>query len=212
MTQLRDAPVVRPVRHPRSEVDLLAEQLLAIDRFVAARQVTSGAAAPGALSREQRLDLARRQDVLRREREALVAQTDRQLEACAGPLRLLAPRRVMIAHRSQEFATKVTSALEARRVCVAGRLDNGADAVGAIVAEQPDAVLVEDTLEMVAGEQVIRDLRTFCAHTIVVAQVAHGQRVGALLDAGAATVFTRSVPAGDVAQTISEALAAGADD
>ena len=212
MTQLRDAPVVRPVWRPRSEVDLLAEQLLAIDRFVAARPARSADVTAGGLSREQRLDLARQQNVLRRERDALIAQAQRQREACGAPLRLLAPRRVMIAHRNQWFAGKLTQSLEARGVRVVGCLDNGADAVGAVVAEQPDAALVEDRLEMVAGEQVIQDLRMFCAQTIVMAQVAYGDRVGALLDAGAASVFTRNVPPDDVAQKILEALRAGDQD
>ena len=211
MTQLSDPPVVRPVWRPRTEVDLLHEQLLAVDRFLEARRASAAVLSAAALSREERLDVARRQDVLRRERDALVAQVHRQLESCGAPLQRRAPRRVMIAHRNEWFAGKLAQALVARGLRISGCLDNGADAVGAIVAEQPDAVLVEDALQMVPGEQVVRDLRAFCAHTVVLAQVAYGDRVGALLEAGAATVFTRNVPPDDVAQTIAEAVPADAD-
>lgn len=80
--------------------------------------------------------------------------------------------------------------------------DNGADAVGLVVAEQPDLVLVEDTLAMLPGLEVIREVRRFSPDTVVVAQAAYGDRVGQLLDAGATTVITRSVPPHDVAQSV----------
>lgn len=80
--------------------------------------------------------------------------------------------------------------------------DNGADAVGLTVAEQPDLVLVEDTLSMLTGVEVIREVRRFSAETVVVAQAAHGDRVGQLLDAGASAVFTRRTPPADVALSL----------
>jgi CheY-like chemotaxis protein len=62
-------------------------------------------------------------------------------------------------------------------------VDNGADAVGVVAAEQPDLLLVEDRLPMVSGEQVIAGVRTFSPNTLIAAQVAYSDRVGALLDA-----------------------------
>lgn len=144
---------------------------------------------------------------MRREHRALIAQTDQQLRLCGVPLQRQAQRRLVIAHRNEWFASKVAEVLEAEGVRVPAWLENGADAVGAVIAEQPDVALVEDALAMRSGEQVIRKLRQFCPDTILVTQVAHGDRVGSLLDAGAAAAFTRSVAPGDVAQKILELLA-----
>ena len=88
------------------------------------------------------------------------------------------------------------------------RLDNGADAVGLSVAEQPDLLLVEDALAMVPGEQVVRDVRRFCPHTVVAAQASHSGRIGPLLEAGATTVFSRQVSGPDVARAMLRLLAA----
>ena len=62
---------------------------------------------------------------------------------------------------------------------------------------------------MVPGEQVVRDVRSYCPDTVVAAQVAYGDRVGALLHAGASAVFTRRVPPLDAARSMLELLAGG---
>lgn len=208
VTGLDDPPVARTTWRSRTELDVTAEQLAAIDGFIEARHTVTEAASAGPMSREERLDLARQQEVMRREHQALIAQTDQQLRSSGVPLQRQAQRRVVIAHRSEWFASKMSEVLEAQGVRVAAWLENGADAVGAVIAEQPDVALVEDALAMLSGEQVIRELRQFCPDTIIVTQVTHGARVGSLLDAGAAAAFTRSVPPGEVAQKILELLAA----
>ena len=80
--------------------------------------------------------------------------------------------------------------------------DNGADAVGLIAAEQPDLVLIEDTLSMLAGAEVVREVRHFCPETVVTAKAAYGDRVGRLLDAGPSAVFTRQTPPAEVALSL----------
>lgn len=205
MSQVDDAALARPAWRRRTEVDVAEQQLAGIDRFMHALHVLDTAAAEQ-LSREQQLDRARQEDVVRRERQAVIAQAHHQLEATGEPLGQLAQRRVVIAHRNRWFASRVTQTLEADGVRVACWVDNGADAVGAVVAEQPDVALVEDALAMVPGEHVVEAVREFCASTLVVAQVGYGDRAGALLDAGATAVFTCSVPPADVAQRIVELL------
>ncbi len=54
---------------------------------------------------------------------------------------------------------------------------NGADAVGTVVAEQPDLLLVEDLLAMVPGELVVREAARFSPSTVVRAQASHAGRV-----------------------------------
>jgi len=188
-----------------SELDLAMTQLAAIQRFTAER-ATALAAEVAAHTREMRLDAARRVDVLRRKQDALVARAHAQLQHAGGPLFVLPPVRAVLAHRSPWFVEKVTSALLEAQVEVVAHTSNGAEAVGIAVAEQPDLVLVEDSLEMVTGEEVVRDLREFCPDTAIAAQVAYGDRVGAMLEAGAETVFTRQVPPADVAEQLQALL------
>ena len=183
-----------PEWHPRSELDLAAQQLRAVERFNRACRMREEAAAAAARSRELRMDAARSLEVLRRQHDAVVARAHEQLRTSGQLLRSTAERRVVIASRSDWLAAKVQQALEDRGVHVVARTDNGADAVGLVVAEQPDLVLVEDTLAMLAGLEVIREIRQFSPDTVVAAQAASGHRVGHLLDAGASAVFTRQVP------------------
>lgn len=206
MSQLDDVPLARRTWRRRTEADLAEQQLAGIDRFMHALDVFDCASATEQLSRGQQLDRARQEDVMRRQRQALVTQAHHQLEATGEPLGHLAQRRVVIAHRNGWFASEVTQTLEAEGVRVTGWLEDGADPVGAVVAEQPDVALVEDALAMVPAEHVVEAVREFCASTLVVAQVAYGDRVGPLLEAGATAVFTRSVPPADVAQRIVELL------
>jgi CheY-like chemotaxis protein len=188
--------------HPRSEVELAEQQLHAVARFHRARHMREEAAAAAARSRELRMDAARSMDVLRRQHQAVVAHAHEQLRASGQLLCTTAERRVVVAHRNEWLVGKVVRGLEERGVQVVARTDNGADAVGLVVAEQPDLVLVEDTLAMLPGVDVIREVRRFSPETVVVAQAAHGDRVGQLLDAGATTVFTRSIPPQELTRSV----------
>ncbi len=197
-----------PDWRPRSEIDLATQQLLAVERFNRACHVREEAAAAAAGSRELRMDAARSIEVLRRQHDAVVARADEQLRASGRLLRTRAERRVVLAHRNDWLVRKLEETLEARGVHVVARTDNGADAVGLVVAEQPDLLLVEDTLAMLAGLEVIREVRRFSPATVVVAQAACGDRVGQLLDAGARTVFTRQIPPQDVARSMLQLVGA----
>ena len=188
-----------------TELDLGVLQVQAIERFTAYLRETQ-AAADAPTSREARMDAARLRDVLRRQHDALVAHCDRQLAATAQPALALADVRVVIAHRNEWFMGKVSQALEERGLRVAAALQNGADAVGIAVAEQPDLLLVEDALPMTTGAQVVQQVRRFSPGTLVAAQVAYADGMPPLFDAGAAAVFVRSVPPADVADRLLELL------
>lgn len=203
--RVRNAPLARASHDgsrpaPRSPLDVVAQQLTAIERFHGYRHLAEEAAAAAARSRELRMDAARRLEVVRREHEALVARADEQLRRTGDLLHGSAAPRVVLAHRNAWFAGRVAELLRDAGAQVVASVDNGADAIGVAVAEQPDLLLVEDTLAMVPGEQVVREVRQLCAGTCVVAQVAYSDGVGSMLDAGAMTVFTRRVPPGDVAE------------
>ena len=206
MTRIDEQADMRPSYRARTPVELAAQQLAAIDRFHVARHVEDAAAVAASLSREERLTRDRQREVVRRAHEAIVARCEHQLRHSGHVMSLRAGRRVVLAHRSEWFVAKVGALLAEHGVCVVASLENGADAVGTVVAEQPDLLLVEDSLAMVAGEQVIRDARLFSPETVSVAQVAYSDRVGALLEAGATAVFTRQIPPADVADALVELL------
>ena len=202
MTTETAPPTDAPARRSRSELDLAAQQLQAITRFNTARRMAEQAAAAVARSRELRMDVTRSLEVLRREHDAVVARAHEQLRLTGVLLHGTSERRVVIAHRNEWFAGKVAHALHDHGLLVVAQVDNGADAIGIAVAEQPDLLVVEDTLAMVPGEQVVRDVRAYCPQTAVAAQVAYGDRVGALMEAGAGAVFTRQVPPLDAVRSM----------
>jgi CheY-like chemotaxis protein len=206
MTRMIDRPVAAPQMR-RSQRDVLVQQLHAIDLFSkerAAAQLTEHAVGQ---SRESRMDLERRLEVLRRQHQAIIAQTEAQLKMSVAVLRNEVEPRIVIAHRNEWFVSKVTGVLAQEGVRVAALVENGADAVGAALAEQPELVLVEEKLAMVPGEQVVRDIRRYCPDTAVAAQVGYSDSVGALLEAGARAVLTRQVPPPEVASRLLQLLA-----
>ena len=197
---LGDATAARP----RSQRDLAAAQLLAVARFHEALRAAERAAAAAARSRELRMDAARTMEVLRREHAAIIARADEQLRLSCQLLARSPARRVVLAHRGAWFADKVGQLLVEQGWQVLATLDNGADAVGVAVAEQADALLVEDTLAMLPGEQVVREVRALCPGVVVLAQASGADRVGALLEAGATSVVSRRLPPAEVARGLQE--------
>ena len=198
----------RTTRQSRSELEVVARQVEAITAFHSARRAAESAARAAARGREARMDAERRLAVLRRQHEALIARSHEQLVTSTRLLVRPARPRALLAHRNAWFTSKVCEVLQADGISVVACLENGADAVGVAVAEQPDLVLVEDTLAMLPGEQVVRSVLRFCPGTLVAAQVGYGDRVGPLQDAGATPVFTRQVPPADVAKCLRELVSA----
>lgn len=206
MTTLEDpcAPSVR-VGARRSDVQLVLEQLGAIEAWTRAH--AAAAHVPAGLSREDRLDLARRGDAVARQRQAMLDRTAAQLRDSGDLLRPAATTRAVLAHRNAWFRTAVATGLRDAGVDVVADLVNGADAVGVVVAEQPDVLLVEDRLPMVCGLELCRAVATWAPRTLLAVQVADEWQIGPLLDAGATTVFTRRTPPADVAGALATALA-----
>ena len=152
------------------------------------------------------MDLARRLDVVRAEHRAIVQRTDAHLRSSVELLQRSAGRRAIVVHRNRWFSDTVCADLALRSIVVVTTLTNGAEAVGATLAEQPDLLLVEDSLPMLSGEDVVREVRAFAPRTRIAAQVAHDDRIARMLEAGASTAYTRRVPPVDVAQGLAELL------
>ncbi len=89
---------------------------------------------------------------------------------------------------------------------VIAELDDGADGLGLVVAEQPDLVLVEDLLPSVPGTELVRIARPMTARTIFTAQVAYADDITGMLETGATAAFARQVPPADLAEELAALL------
>ena len=192
---------------PRSFAALLIDQLAAIAAFQEHRRAVETAVEEPGMSREQRLDARRRLDVLRRQHEAILASTSQSMEASGGVLRAMGPRALLV-HRNEWLRRRVAQDLERCGVEVVAQLDNGAEGVGSLVAEQPDLLFVEDTLPMVSGLQVLQEARRYAPRTLLAAQVGYDDQLPAALDAGAVAAFTRRIPPADIGAELARLVSA----
>ena len=192
----------------RGVIELMTAQIEAVDAWHRARRASEAAADAVSLTREMRLDLNRRREAQRREQEALLARAEQQLRESGGLLSVRAPTRAVLAHRNAWLRDNVARRLEEAGVHVVGVFEDGADAAGTIVVEQPDLVLVEDRLPTLSGVEVIRRVRTYAPEAVVGAQCGDAAGVQPLVDAGAQAVFTRRVPPAELADSLLRCLAA----
>ena len=192
----------RPRPAGRTQLDLMTAQLDAVDAWHRARRVADAAAESRSATRESRLDLSRRMSARRREQEALLTRAEQQLRDSGQVLAGRAPIRAVLAHRNAWLRDAVAERLTVAGVEVVGLFEDGADAAGTLVIEQPDLLLVEDRLPTLTGVEVVRRARKFSPLTLVGAQALDGAGVQALVDAGAQAVFTRRVPPAEIADQL----------
>lgn len=190
---------------PDPLVEVLHErQRTALARWRSALEADEQAA--GNESREQRLEARRRTDALRRTYAAASSRVDRAL---AEVLAHGAPRAV-VAHRQEWLRAKIASGLAKGKLRVVAELDDGADALGVAVAEQPDLVVLEDRLSSVTVPEVVQALRELAPQTLTAVQVADDRGAEALLVAGADAVFPRRVPPAELCAELLRLLGARA--
>ena len=195
-------PVQARTDRPVSPADWILRQVQGVDAWNAARSLRmSMLDAPGG-SRDDRQAASRHANVLRRTHQVIVLRTAAELARPVEPLMLHEPTAV-IAHSHSWFAQRITALLEEQGVTVVARTDNGSDALGAIVTEQPDCVLVGEHLEMMTGEALLLEARLFAPHTLRTAQVSD-QRQAEGWEAAASAVFLGHHPPCDVADALVE--------
>ena len=195
----------------RDAVELVRTQLEAIDAWNAEARSASAAVVSASLSREMRLDVSRRMDARRREQVALLARAAAQLEASGQLLSGRARVRAVLAHRNAWLRDAVSARLTALGVVVTGAFEDGADAAGTVVVEQPDLLLVEDRLPTLSGLELVQRARLYCPGTLIGVQVADGSSIASLTEAGARAVFTRRIPPQDIAEQLVACLVGGAE-
>lgn len=192
------SPVLLPCT--RTPLELSEARRHAVEAWGRARRAVEAVqrCRPGA-------ELQRLQEVRRREERALQDRVERVRRR--GEQREPLPVRAVLAHVDQELVGEIARRLTAAGVQVVGAFSDGADAAGAIVAEQPDLVLVQDELPTMSGLDVLDRVRTFCPDAVIGVQVADSGGIGTYVDAGACAVFTRRVPVDEVAERLLECLA-----
>jgi hypothetical protein len=146
LTEHRDADRVAARRVRQSE---------ALERWDAVRAAREQTLRASVSSRESRMDAVRRLTILERADRA-VHRTSANDSHNAAPA--TADMTALIAHRHDWFVDKVAASLAEHGVAVFAACNNGADALGTIIAEQPDLVLVGDALSMLTSEELIAEV------------------------------------------------------
>jgi CheY-like chemotaxis protein len=188
-----------PAWRPRSDADLLEAQLRALELWH--RNIGSVEIEPSGLSREARLDEARRRDVAERERAALLdwaAKCQRE----DYPLGHGSVPRAVVAHRNEWLRDKLCSSLREAGVDVAGCVADGAEASAAVVLEQPDLVFLEDLLPTLTGLELVGRTRLFAPDALIGVHALGQSGMAPLLDAGARAAFSRRIPPAEIAQEL----------
>ncbi|MEX2291259.1 MAG: hypothetical protein WD794_13160 [Mycobacteriales bacterium] len=183
-----------------SPTDRIVRQVLAVDAWIAARRdLERQLRAPGR-SRDERMDVERQVEALRRTHDAIKGCCARGLDAEIEPFHQPGPTAV-VAHRHPWFAEKLSLNLGVLGVAVLACTDNGPEALGAVLAEQPDVLLAGDRLAMMTGMDFLAECRVYAPETLLAVQASDEQQADAhraLSD----TVFLRHVPPAAVAEAL----------
>lgn len=201
-----------PLRACRTDLQRLQDQLdnLCAWQAMVRTQREADLATVASEGRERRLDARRRLDGLQRAESALRERADVAIRSAPKPLRGHRPAMVVIAHRNEWLRNQLTLALVQEGADVVAVVEDGGDAVGIAVADQPDLLVVEDRLPTVTGLEVVQQVRRFAPHTIIAAQV-EATPPGELLAAGASAVFSRRIPPAVIAEQMAAYVRAAAE-
>lgn len=186
---------------PHAAAALLFRQVEALDAWNAARHQRERVLLDGVVSREVRLDVVRRLQLLNRAHGAVLERAAESLQRESLPWAIRGAPRAVIAHRHEWLAGSLSDALEERGVVVVAVTGDGAEALGLTVAEQPELLVVGQPLVGMTPAELLAEARLFAPSTVLAARVVHGGGVGEMLDAGAHHVVTQSIRPRDVAET-----------
>lgn len=187
-------------RATSSPADRVVRQAQAIDAWVTARREREQALHTRSMTRDERLVVAREVEALRRTHDAIKERCARGLDADLDSLRSPGVTAV-VAHRHPWFVDKLVLLLGGHGVTVLACTDNGAEALGAVVAEQPDIVLAGGRLAMMHGRALLAESRLYAPDALLAAQASDPQE-GDTLRAAADTVFLRHHPPAFVADAL----------
>lgn len=206
MAEIEHAEMAVAAWSRRTDLELLHDQLDAIEAWHRARRRSEQAEAAVVHSREMRLDLRQCMAARRRTQVAMLARAAAQLRDGRQLLQGRTPPRAVLVHRNGWLRGKVAAGLDAAGIEVVAELDSGPDAVGVLVVEQPDVLLVEAALPLMTGAQVLAAALEYAPRTLVGAQVGDSGQSAELLAAGARVTFSRRLPPADIARELAAIL------
>lgn len=170
----------------RSSSELEKERRAALQEFLEARSGPIEVGPGHGAAREARMEQERREAVRRREQEALQARA-----SAAQPVVGDRPRAVVV-HRAAWTREALCQQLLQAGVDVVEMHEDGAAGLGAVVAEQPDLVVVQEQLPWKDGLEVVREVRRFSPSTRVAVHLDRPAAEQGARAAGAHVVFPRS--------------------
>ncbi len=189
----------------RTVLQLVQDQLQGITAWQTSARARELADTARKDNRELHLDSRRRLEALRRANVALIARSEVTITRSLHLLDVADPRAVVV-HRQEWMREKLALGLTHQGLSVVAEADDGADALGISIAEQPDLVVIEDRLPSMTAVEVLRSLQEFAPHTVLAAQVDDGSRVAVILEAGASAVFSRRIPPAELCEQIAQFL------
>ena len=174
----------------RTELELLQDQLKGLASWQQSRQSQTAeqATASASASREARLDLRRRMEARRLEQSALIARAEHQMQ---DSRRRLTTTRAVLAHRNAWVRSGIQVCLAELGIEVLAELENGAEALGVTVLEQPDLLLAEELLPSLSGIELTKEAARFAPRTFIGVQVSSPASIERLMAAGARATFSR---------------------
>ena len=161
------------------------------------------------LTREARLDRDRAGAARRQQRQALHSRAADKQRQDRPLLELFARPRAVLVHRHPWVLTRVANELASQQVDVVASLDDGTDAMAAVLLEQPDVLFVEALLPGVTGLDLTRQVRALLPHLPIAVQVGQGHPHDQAHRAGADRVFSRSTAPEDVARQLAALVIPG---
>ncbi len=197
----------RPPTHggPNWPADLIIRQVQGIDSWNASRRTREEILLRSAGSREARGDAARDLHVWRRAHQALLDRSASELDRDPAPM-LTPTRTAVLAHSQPGYADMIRGCLDGLGIHVLFCSDNGPDALGVLIVEQPSVLFVSDSLQMMTGQDLLREAARFCPETVLAACTVPS-RAEATFSAGAHAVFMRSQTADAISWWLDSALA-----
>lgn len=190
------SPVITGRRHglPGSApAERIVREVEAVDAWIRARRHREHTLHVQARSREARMIATREIEALDCTHEAIKRQCDAGLEVELEPLRTAGPTAV-IAHRHAWFLDKLSLLLAERGIEVLVATDNGAQALGAVIAGQPDLLLVSDRIAMICGRVLLAETRRYAPGARLAAQAADAQEADALHAAADMVLLRQHAP------------------
>lgn len=185
-----------PRPHAMDGADRLAAQLASVQAWLALRQSDQVRLVPAQhATREQHQQLRLRAAALDAEAAALREHCSR------GEHQPRAPR-VVLVHRNPWLTGKLRQQLVELGIHVPATATDGATGCGITIAEAPDLVLLEATLPTLTAAEITQRVLHCSPTTTVTAHLSYPAQAHALLDAGAAALWPRRVPPGELAQAI----------